>query len=81
MHARGCGLEGAEKFFGVTIQPEKEVILIVATVSDSCGIMAAIAEEAGPDNEAGAISFSMPLTAVKGLGDAHVFKDADKAPR
>lgn len=70
LHARGCGLTGAEKFFGVTIQPEKEVVMIVAQVEDSCGIMQAIADEAGPEKDANAVSFSMPLSAVAGIGGA-----------
>lgn len=67
LHARGCGMTGAEKFFGVTIQPEKEMIMIVAERDDSCAIMGAIAEGAGPGTDASAVSFSMPLSAVRGL--------------
>lgn len=67
LHARGVGLAGAEKFFGVTIQPEKEVLMILASDSDSCGIMAAIAEKVGPGSDANAISFSVPVSAVRGL--------------
>lgn len=68
LHARGCGLSGAEKFFGVTIQPEKEVLMIVAADDVSCGIMEAIAEKAGPGTDSSAVSFSMPVTGVKGIG-------------
>ena len=69
LHARGCGLVGAEKFFGVTIQPEKEVIMMVAGKDVSCGIMGAVAAEAGPGTDASAISFSVPLSGVFGLGE------------
>lgn len=69
LHARGCGMAGAEKFFGVTIQPEKEIIMIVASVADSCGIMAAIAEKNGPGTDASAVSFSLPLNGVMGLAE------------
>lgn len=67
LHARGCGLAGAEKFFGVTIQPEKEVIMVLATVETSCGIMQAIADVHGPGTDANAVSFSMPASHVKGI--------------
>ncbi|MDL2293494.1 hypothetical protein LJC60_02570 [Ruminococcaceae bacterium OttesenSCG-928-D13] len=70
LHARGCGLAGAEKFFGVTIQPEKEMMMIVAGNDVSCNIMGAIAEKVGPGTEAGAISFSMPVNGVRGLGNS-----------
>lgn len=69
LHARGCGLQGAEKFFGVTIQPEKEMIMILATDDVSCGIMEEIAHKTGPETDAGAVSFSMPVGSVKGIGN------------
>ena len=69
LHARGCGLGGAEKFFGVTIQPEKELIMIVADTANSHDIMAGIANSNGPGTQAAAISFSMPLNDVRGLAD------------
>lgn len=69
LHARGCGLAGAEKFFGVTIQPEKEIIMIVADNAVSCGIMAAIAQGNGPGTDASAVSFSLPLNGVQGMFD------------
>lgn len=67
LHARGCGLEGAEKFFGITIQPEKEIILMITPAESSCGIMSAMADEVGPGTDAGAVSFALPVTAVRGL--------------
>lgn len=70
LHARGCGLSGAEKFFGVTIQPEKELIMIIAPEADSCAIMGSMADEVGPGTDAGAISFSMPASDVRGLATA-----------
>ncbi len=67
LHARGCGLPGAEKFFGVTIQHEKELVMIVAPVEISFGIMGSIAGTAGPGTNANAISFSLPVGSVRGL--------------
>lgn len=68
LHARGCGLAGAEKFFGITIQPEKELIMILAETGTSCAIMELIAEKTGPGTEPGAISFSLPVNNVMGIG-------------
>lgn len=67
LHARGCGLTGAEKFFGVTIQPEKELIMIVAKDEISCNIMESIAKEVGPGTDAGAVSFSLPVNDAIGI--------------
>lgn len=68
LHARGCGLAGAEKFFGITIQPEKELVVILSTVDTSCAIMQAIADAHGPGTDANAVSFSMPASHVMGIG-------------
>ena len=69
LHARGCGHTGAQKFFGVTIQPEKEMLMIVSDHEKSCDIMAAIADKMGPGTPAAAISFAMPVSAVRGISD------------
>lgn len=68
LHGRGCGLAGAEKFFGVTIQPEKDVIIIVAGTDTCTGIMQAVAKKYGPETAAGAVSFSLPVSGVCGVG-------------
>lgn len=70
LHARGCGLAGAEKFFGVTIQPEREILMIVASREESCAIMQAVSDKAGHETDAGAVSFSMPVDGVRGLAQA-----------
>jgi len=67
LHARGYGMAGMEKFFGMTITPEKELLLIVAQDADTCGIMTGIADKVGPATDARAISFSLPLNGVKGI--------------
>jgi len=72
LNARGCGIAGMEKFFGVTITPEKEMIMIVAADALSDAIMNGIAEKAGLTTEADAVSFSIPVNHVVGLGKGHV---------
>jgi hypothetical protein len=67
LNARGFSLSSVEKFFGVTLQSEKEVILILAQSDRKCDIMTAITEKAGPDTQPGAVSFSIPVSDVKGL--------------
>jgi len=67
MNARGCGMSGMDKFFGVVIAPEKEVIWIVATKDSSPDIMAGIAEKTGPTTDAGAVSFTITVNDVHGI--------------
>ncbi len=67
LHARSIGTAGMEKFFGITIAPEKELLMIVTQDTASCDIMAGIAEKVGPTTDACAISFSLPINGVKGI--------------
>jgi hypothetical protein len=67
IHARGLALSGAEKFFGVSIHPEKEIIMILAESKRKHDIMQAIAEKAGVGTPASAVTFSMPVCDVEGL--------------
>lgn len=67
LHARGFALDGAEKFFGVTIQPEKEIVLILAESDKTGEIMRLIAERAGLGTDAGAVTFSLPVSNVMGI--------------
>ena len=67
IHARGTGLEKAEKFLGVSIADEKEIIYIVAKSEDKNPIMKSIMENAGMSSKAKAVVFSMPVTDTAGL--------------
>lgn len=67
IHAKGTGMEGAEKFFDVSLADEKEVILIVAKTEQKNNIMQAIMEKAGMSTNAKAIVFSLPVTGIAGL--------------
>lgn len=67
IHAKGTGAKYAEKFFGVSLANEKEVILIAARSEEKNAIMKAISEQAGTETPAGAISFSLPISTVAGL--------------
>lgn len=67
LHAKGTGAKYAEKFFGVSLANEKEVILIAARTEEKTAIMKAIADHTGPETPAGAICFSLPISTVAGL--------------
>jgi hypothetical protein len=67
INARVFAPSGAEKFFGVTIQPEKEIVMILAGVQQKNGIMRAIEEKTGSGTPAGAMTFSLPVVDVRGL--------------
>ena len=67
LHAKGTGSARAEKFFGVSLAEEKDLIYIVAHSDEKAAIMGAISEKAGPGTRAGAICFSLPISSVAGL--------------
>ncbi|MDR1650058.1 MAG: hypothetical protein LBR71_07330 [Synergistaceae bacterium] len=67
INAKGFALGGAEKFFGMTLQPEKELIMILTPSERKAAIMKAIAEKAGPESHAGALTISLPVSDVEGL--------------
>ena len=69
LHGKGtAGSKEAEKFFGISIASEKEVIMIVAKASEKTAIMKSIVTLAGVGTEAGAVVMSLPVTAVAGFG-------------
>ena len=67
VHARGTGMEAAEKFMGVSLAEEKEIIYIVTRSEEKNTIMKAIMTEAGLDSKAKAVCFSLPVTDTAGL--------------
>lgn len=66
LYARGTGTREAEKFFGITIQPEKEVVLILAHKEQRNAIMKAVCRDVGLNTAGHGISFSLPVDEVVG---------------
>lgn len=67
LHAKGTGSRETGKFLGVSIAEEKDMVYIVAKAGEKASIMRSINEKAGPGTRAGAICFSLPISAVVGL--------------
>ena len=67
IHAKGTAGEVANKFMGVTIADEKEIVYIVSKSDEKNAIMKAIMEHAGLNSKAKAICFSLPVTDTAGL--------------
>ena len=60
-HARGTGNPDIEKFFGISISPEKEVILIVVDAAIKDEVVSAIYKDAGLDTKGQGIVFTLPV--------------------
>ncbi len=67
VHARGAGVVEASQFFGITIQPEKEMVLILVDHAHKVPVMQAIVKGAGMTSEGHGIVFSLPVTDVIGV--------------
>ena len=67
IHARGTGQEKAERFLGISLASEKDVVMIVTAIEHKTEMMQKIIHEAGPGTPAGAIVFSVPVTDTAGM--------------
>lgn len=67
IHAKGTGMELAEKFMHMSLAAEKEIIFIVTKTEQKNPIMQAIMQKTGPDSKAKAITFSLPVSSTAGL--------------
>lgn len=67
VHALGMGAEESQRFLGIAIQPEKEMVLNVVKREDKNKVMSAIAEAAGINTDGRGIIFSLPVDHAMGL--------------
>ncbi len=67
IHGRGTGNKQIEKTFGITITPNKEVVLIVIPESIHEAVVNAIYKNAGLDAPSQGIVFTLPIDRVAGL--------------
>ena len=74
-YARGTGIHEVEKFFAISIQPEKEVVLNLVKHEDTQTIMHSIVAAAGLKTEGKGLSFALPITNVVGI--VHSLEDLE----
>jgi nitrogen regulatory protein PII len=65
--AKGTGSQYTDKFFGLSIAEEKEIIYIVSSSEHKGAIMTQIMTQAGSHTPAHAVVFSLPVTDTAGL--------------
>ena len=61
LRGRGSANPESEEFFNITIQPDKEVILILASEDSKDGILKAIYKDSGLTTDANGIAFTLPV--------------------
>ena len=67
IHSRGIENEDATGFWGLSVQEEKELVLILAEAENKVDIMRAISEKCGMHSEAKGLVLSLPIDAVMGI--------------
>jgi nitrogen regulatory protein PII len=67
--ARGTASKEAETFFGVTVEPEKEIVMILVPTKRRDKILEAIYDEVGLATAGQGIAFSIPVDGVVGLSE------------
>ena len=67
LHARGTANRKAEEEFQITINPEKDLVLIAVSADIKDAVLKAIYDQAGLTNEAHGIAFSMPISDYIGI--------------
>ena len=67
IHARGTGQDQAERFLGISLASEKDLILIVTPTEKKVEMMQKIMRDAGPGSKAGAVVFALPVTDMAGM--------------
>ena len=67
INARGTAGKEAETFFHITIQPEKEIVMILVPTQIKDDVLHALYNEVGLDSAGQGIAFSAPVDSVVGL--------------
>ena len=67
INSRRIGNEEATGFWGLSVQEEKEIVMILTPVEDKLNIMRSISEKCGMNSDAKGIVMSMPIDSVMGI--------------
>ena len=67
LYARGTADMEAERFFKITIQPEKEMVMILVPAEIKDDSLHALYKRVGLNTDGQGIAFSMPVDSVVGL--------------
>ena len=70
IHARGTANREAQQFFNITIQPDKEIVMILVSKDIKDAVLHALYQGAGLKTAGQGIAFSLPVDDVVGLSSA-----------
>lgn len=75
---RATGQGSSAKFYGITVDPQKDLVFLLVPTEIKTDVMRAVCNEVGLTKPGRGISFSMPVVDVIG---AYGFEDAKFAPK
>lgn len=68
LHGRGTAAKDAEEYFHITIQPEKDIVMMIVPADIRDNVLHALYKDAGLSTRGQGIAFSVPLNGVVGIG-------------
>ena len=68
MHGRGTASKDAERLFNITIQPEKEIVMILVAHDVRDTVLKALYDAVGVGTDAQGIAFTLPVESTVGIG-------------
>ena len=78
IRGRGTANVEAEKLYGIAIQPDKEIVLILVDTAIKNDILHAVYKAAGLNTPGQGIAFAVPVEDVVGIGLASAEENAEK---
>lgn len=67
LRAHGTGTPAAEEKFGITVSPDKEIVMIVVSSESTDAVLHALYKEVGLATPGQGIAFTLPIDNVVGL--------------
>ncbi len=68
IHARGTANKEAEETFKITIQPDKDMVMMIVPAKIKDNVLRSLYENVGLDSDGQGIAFSMPVSKAVGIG-------------
>ena len=81
INARGTAPKDAESIFGITIEPEKEIVMILVPTAIKADVLHALYQEAGLNTPGQGIAFALPVDGVVGLSSPDTDGKTDKTQK
>lgn len=69
-HARGTADKDAERFFHITVEPEKDAVMLLVGEDIKDAVLHALYQKVGLNTPGQGIAFSLPVDRAVGLGGA-----------